>query len=199
MASIKDIPEKKGPEPQYPVLDIIGKRWSPRAFDSKDVSDKELYQLFEAMRWAPSSMNAQPWRMLFTRKGDEAFDKLHETLAEGNKSWAKDAPVLMLAMINKYLSDGSLNGSAKHDLGLAVGNLLSQATSMGIGVHQMGGFSKEKAIDLFNIPEEFSPNTVLAVGYFGRPDQLSDKLRARELNPRTRIELSDFVFHNTIK
>ncbi|XOV90901.1 MAG: nitroreductase family protein [Bacteroidota bacterium] len=199
MASIKDIPEKKGPNPQYPVIDEISKRWSPRAFDPKDISDDNLYQLFEAMRWAPSSMNAQPWRILFARRGDEAFNKLHEALSPNNKSWTEDAPILMLAMVKKHLSDGSINGSAKHDLGLAMGNLLAQATSMGIGVHQMGGFSKEKVIDLLEIPDEFIPNTMVAIGYYGNPDQLPDKLKTRELNPRTRMEISDFVFQNSLK
>ncbi len=199
MVSIESIPSKKGSDPQFLVHDLIIKRWSPRAFDPKDISDEELNRLFEAMRWAPSSMNAQPWRVLFARKGEEGFDKLVEALAEGNKPWAKEAPVLMMAMIKKTLPDGSPNGSARHDLGLAMGNLLVQATSMGLGVHQMGGFSREKAIELFKIPENLAPNTIIALGHFGDPDQLSDKLKQRELNPRKRNEVREFVFHNALK
>ncbi|MBV6643681.1 MAG: nitroreductase family protein [Cyclobacteriaceae bacterium] len=198
MASTESIPNKKGSDPRYPVNDLIIKRWSPRAFDPKDITEEELNQLFEAMRWAPSSMNAQPWRMLYAHKGEEGFDKLVESLNEGNKSWAKEAPVLMLAMIKQDLPNGSPNGSARHDLGLAMGNLLAQATSMGIGVHQMGGFSREKAIELFNIPDDLAPNTVIAIGHFGDPSQLSDKLKERELNPRSRNEVSEFTFHNSL-
>ncbi len=199
MVSIDTIPDKKGSDPQHPVHDLIIKRWSPRAFDPKAITDEELNQLFEAMRWAPSSMNAQPWRMLYARKGEDAFDKIHESLMEGNKSWAINAPVLMLAMIKKTLNDGSPNASARHDLGLAMGNLLVQATSMGIGVHQMGGFSKEKASELFQLPEDYAPNTVVALGYFGNPDSLPDRLRERELNPRSRNKVEEFVFHGSVK
>ena len=39
----------------HEVLDLIERRWSPRAFDpAKDVSQAELLRLFEAARWAPS-------------------------------------------------------------------------------------------------------------------------------------------------
>jgi nitroreductase len=49
----------------HDILDVIRNRWSPRAFDpSRDVPAADLRRLFEAARWAPSSMNEQPWRFL---------------------------------------------------------------------------------------------------------------------------------------
>ncbi len=199
MATIDNIPEKRGSVPSHSVHDLIIKRWSPRAFDSRELSAAELNQLFEAMRWAPSSMNAQPWRMLYAFKGEESFSKIHDTLMEGNKPWAEHAPVLVLAMIKNTLPNGDPNGSAKHDLGLAVGNLLTQATSMGIGVHQMGGFSKEKAAEHFDLPKDIVPNTVLAIGYFGDPESLKEPFKSRETNVRKRVEISDFAFHGILK
>ncbi len=37
-------------------------RWSPRSFDDTPMTETELKAILEAARWAPSAMNAQPWR-----------------------------------------------------------------------------------------------------------------------------------------
>lgn len=178
----------------YPILDVIANRWSPRAFDDRIVEDKVLMSLFEAARWAPSSMNEQPWRFIYTHKGTSTHAKIVETLMEGNKHWARNAPVLLLTLVKKTHSNGSTNGAALHDLGLAMGNLSIQATNEGIGLHQMGGFSAEKAVELFTIPEEYSAVTAVALGYFGDPDQLPDGLKERELSERKRLPLASIVY-----
>ena len=199
MEKYQKIPVKAGSNPDYPVNDLIIKRWSPRAFSEKKISKDSLQSLLEAMRWAPSSMNAQPWRIIYAFNGDESFNKISDTLMDSNKIWAPKAPVLLLALVKKTLPNGSENASAKHDLGLAVGNLLTQATSLGIGVHQMGGFSKDQAINALEIPDDYEPNTVIALGYFGEVDNLPDKLRDREKSSRTRNKVEEFAFHGKIE
>ena len=79
-------------------------------------------------------------------------------------------------------------------MGLAVANLTFQATALDLYVHQMGGFNPEKARELFAIPGGFDPVTMLAIGYLGEPDMLDERLRERELSPRTRRPLAEFVF-----
>src|SRR4051812_11541197 len=80
-----------------PVHPLLTKRWSPRGFDQNHVLDDDaLTGLLEAARWAPSANNSQPWRFLVTRRGDEAFDRLAEVLAPGNRSWALAASALVL-------------------------------------------------------------------------------------------------------
>lgn len=185
----------KKADTEYDVHPLLAHRYSPRAFEDRMLSEYELMQLFEAMRWAPSSMNEQPWRIIYAVKGEEAFEKITQTLNPTNALWASEAAVLLLTLVKKTFSGNeNQNHMAHHDLGLAIGNLTLQATALGIGLHQMAGFSRTKAIELFNITEDYESVTAIALGYFGEPDQLPDHLRARELARRTRRPVRDFAF-----
>lgn len=55
---------EKPADTQYPIHDVMRRRWSPRAFDERPIEPEKLRSLFEAARWAPSSNNGQPWRFL---------------------------------------------------------------------------------------------------------------------------------------
>src|SRR6266404_2210708 len=54
----------KPAETQYPIEEILRRRWSPRSFSERLVEPEKLQSLFEAARWAPSSFNEQPWNMI---------------------------------------------------------------------------------------------------------------------------------------
>ncbi|MBI1730763.1 nitroreductase family protein [Candidatus Acetothermia bacterium] len=181
----------------YPLHDLIKRRWSPRAFSKKSVEPEKLRSLLEAARWAPSSGNEQPWRFIVTRKDeDEAFELLRACLNEGNQAWAKNVPVLMLSIAKMFRGDDVTrpNRTALYDVGLSVGNLVIQATALGLHVHQMGGFDAQKARQTFQIPAHFEPIAAIAVGYLGDPAQLDEKLREREIAPRERKPLRELIF-----
>ena len=149
---------------------IFYKRQSPRNFTDQEVSKMVLMTLFEAARWAPSSFNEQPWRFIIGKKNDETtgeiYDKLFSCLNEFNQEWASDAPVLILTLTKtKFSKTGEINEHALHDLGLAMGNLINQATMMGLVVHQMGGFSNDKAKEVFKIDEGLDSVAIAAIGY----------------------------------
>lgn len=78
-----------------------------------------------------------------------------------------------------------------------MGNLTLQAQSLGLFLHQMGGFDADKARTLYNIPEDYEPVAAIAVGYPGNVNQLDADLQQRELSPRSRKPLTDFVFSGT--
>ena len=59
---------EKPADTQYPIHDLLRRRWSPRAFDDRPIEPEKLRSLFEAARWAPSSNNEQPWRFLVATK-----------------------------------------------------------------------------------------------------------------------------------
>lgn len=186
-------------EIESPVMEVIKARRSIRAYSPKPVEPEKIEMLFEAARWAPSSMNEQPWTYIYATKDQpELWEKLLETLKDGNKIWAASAPLLILSMARKKLiRNGMTNGSAKYDLGSANAFLSLQATELGLNVHQMGGYDKLKAIENFGIPEEeYELGVVLAVGYPGTPEQLPENLRKREIAPRIRYTTESFV-HNS--
>ena len=186
----------------HEVLPLIRERWSPRAFDAtRTVSVDDLWRLFEAARWAPSSMNEQPWRFVVAHRDHsaDAHQKLLSCLNTGNQSWASTAPVLILAAVQMVAEKtGETNRHAYYDAGQAVAFLTLQAQSQGLGIRQMEGFSHAIAREVCHVPEGFEPAVVMAVGYPGSPESLvSEKHRAAEITPRRRRKASDFVFDGT--
>jgi len=175
--------------------ELIRNRWSPRAFAEKPVPPEVLRSIFEAARWAPSSNNEQPWAYLVATNDDpENFAKMLGVLVEFNANWAKHAPVLALSVAHlKTQREGKPNRVALHDVGSASAQLTFEANARGLQVHQMAGFDTERARQTFAIPADWEPVAAMAIGYPGDPESLSEKLRDRELAPRTRKPLAEFV------
>lgn len=190
---------EKPADVDHPIHDLLRRRWSPRAFSDRVVEPETLQSLFEAARWAPSSNNEQPWHFIVGTKDDaHAHDRLFQCLKEGNKKWAFRAPVLMLSVARLNFEDEDTpNRHAWHDTGMAVFSLTVQATALGLVVHQMAGFDVNKARADLKIPAGYDPVAMIAVGYPGDPDELPDSLRGRELKPRERKPVTEFVSSGT--
>lgn len=182
-----------------PIHAFISNRKSIRAFDPQPMNDETVYQLFEAARWAPSAFNEQPWRFIIARRETEAeFQKMLEVLSPSNRNWAMNGSVLILTIAKLNSSHNNLpNRHALHDVGLSVGNLSVQATSMGLSLHQMGGFDSVKAKEFYEIPEGYEPISIIIVGFPGNIELLPEALRLRELKERVRMPVEDIVFSGT--
>lgn len=152
--------------------------------------------MFEAARWAASSYNEQPWSYVVATKADpEAFARLLTCLVEANQAWAAAAPVLALGCTSlRFSRNDQPNAAAVHDLGLASANLTFEATARGLVIHQMIGILPDKARELYRIPHGVQAVTGLAIGYAADPSALPEKYRERDLAPRSRKPLSEFVF-----
>jgi nitroreductase len=180
----------------HPIHELLTKRWSPYAFADRPVAESDLRSLFEAARWAASSYNEQPWSYIIATKDDpQQFQRVLSCLVDGNQAWAKNVPVLGLGIVtHRFKLNNKENRAAVHDLGLAAGNLVMEATARGLVVHQMIGILPDKARETFQIPEGSEAWTGLAIGYAGDPETLPDKLKERDLAPRQRKPLREFVF-----
>ena len=180
----------------HPIHDLLMERWSPRSFADRPVEDNVLLSLFEAARWAPSSFNEQPWVFFVARRSEqEEWHKALECLVPGNQKWAEGAPVLVLTAIRtNHEKNGNANRVALHDLGLAVGNLVVEATNRDLVVHQMEGIDLQKVRDAYKLPDHYAPQTGIAIGYPGPPTRLEEDLRKKELAERKRKPLTEFVF-----
>lgn len=191
--------KQKSADFESPILDVIQLRRSRRAYAEKPVEQEKINSLFEAARWAPSSVNEQPWIYLYATKDQtELYGKIFESLTESNKIWAKHAPLLIVSLIRKTYSRNDLpNLSARYDLGAANALLSLQAAHHELNVHQMGGFSAEILRNNLNIPNQFEPVVVMAVGYLGDVQLLPEHLKVRELAPRERYLRQEFVMNKT--
>jgi len=189
--------EKSAVLGEYKLHPLIVGRWSPYAFTDKPVEPKKLLSCFEAARWGPSSFNEQPWKFIIASKQDgELYAKLFNALVEFNQGWVKAAPLLMLTATKTNFALNNLpNPHCKHDVGLAMGNFLMQATHLGLYVHQMSGFDFEKARVAAKLPEGYEPAAMVAIGYHGDLKTLPEPLQQREEKPRVRKDLKEIVYH----
>lgn len=189
----------KSTEIEAPILEVIRNRRSKRAFSDKAVSHETIQALFEAARWAPSSVNEQPWTYIYATKDQpDLWQKIFDALNDSNKIWAQHAPLLILSLAKKNFSRNERpNGSAKYDLGAANAFLSLQATDLGLIVHQMGGYDQERARVALNIPETFDLAVIMAVGYPGDPNELPEHLKLRELAPRERYVQHAFAMNRS--
>jgi nitroreductase len=180
----------------HPIEEILKQRWSPRAFSDRMVEPEKLQSLFEAARWAASSFNEQPWSFIVATKNNPAeYAALLNCLTEKNQQWAQLAPVLMVSVAKlKFEKNDKPNRHAFHDVGMAVANMIVQATAFGLYVHQMAGFSPERVREIYGVPEGFEPVAAIALGYAGDPSVLPEQFQQQELGPRLRKPIETFVF-----
>lgn len=186
-----DLQVKHGRQAEYDIDETYLSRWSPRSFLEKDVPEEVLMSVLEAARWAPSAMNAQPWRFIIARTQEDR-EKFHSFIKEGNRKWCEKAPVLVA-----ILSD---NKGSYHafDTGSSWGYLSLQATKKGLITHPMAGFYQDQAREALNIPDDFDIQLVVAIGYQGEKEALPAELQDRE-QPSNRRPLKELIFEGEYK
>ena len=179
---------------QFPVNDLIKNRWSARSFADVEIPDEEIHTLIEAASWAPSANNEQPWKFHIAKKGEEAFDKVWESLMQGNKPWCKNAAAFITIFArDTFAASGKPNAWASHDVGIATGYLLLQATSMEIYCHPMAGYDKAILKENLNYEEGLIPQCIIAIGYLDDAEKLEEPYKTRELTPRARKSVEELM------
>lgn len=185
------------------LLKSISNRYSPRSFSSIEVEKEKLDLIFEAARWAPSTFNSQPWRFYVANKFENKnfSNQIINCLTGFNKSWANTAPILIVTVVKNTFDHNNMpNKHAWHDLGLAVGNMLNQATEIGLFMHQMAGIEHDKIARLLNLSSEYEPVTVIALGYLGKIEDLPPEIqKAENEKQRVRKQLSEIVNYIPLK
>ncbi len=166
----------------YPIHPIFLKRWSPRAMSGEALSEQELMTLFEAARWAPSTYNEQEWRFLFARNGGANWEIFFGLLMEANQVWCAKAALLVVVLSKKtFTMNGKPNPVHTFDSGAAFENLALQGAEMGLVVHGMAGFDRDKARTQLKVPDDYSVEAMIAIGKPGDPALLPPELRDREV------------------
>ena len=177
----------------HPIDNLFLDRWSPRAMSGEAIAQEELMVLFEAARWAPSSYNNQPWRILYAQRDTEQWTLFFDLMVEFNQAWAKNAAAL-LVLVSKTTFDMNGEPSVTHsyDTGAAWENLALQGWLKGLVVHGMQGFDYERAHTDLNVPEGYRVEAMAAVGKPGNVDTLPSELREREA-PSERRKLDQTI------
>lgn len=157
------------------------------------LSEQDLLRLFEAARWAPSSGNNQPWRMLYARAGTPAFATFFDLLVPGNQIWCHRAGALLCVVSKNTRENGAAARTHSFDTGAAWMSLALQGLAMGLVVHGMEGFDYDRARAALRVPDDHTVECMIAVGHPGRVEDIPEKLQARE-QPSDRRPVSSFAF-----
>lgn len=186
----------KAAQADHTIHDVIRRRWSPRAFDDRPVDAATIRSLFEAARWAPSAGNGQPWSFILAdRFRDPAgFATMLDLLNPSNQTWARQAPLLLIGVAQRIRDEGKEARHALYDLGMAAENLVLQAVDLGLAAHQMAGFDHARAREVYGIPATHEAIVAIAIGYQGHHSALPDDLQLREVAPRSRKPITEFVY-----
>ena len=156
------------------LQEAILKRRSVRKFTDDVVTDEELKQIFEAVRWSPSWANTQTWEFIVVR--DKALiEKVTGTYSEKNPATKGSlaASALIVACAKTGISgcyDGKAVTAVNHwemfDLGIAVQTLCLKAHELGLGTVVVGLMNHDACEKILAIPEG---HKVIAVIPIGRP------------------------------
>jgi nitroreductase len=177
----------------YEIDPLFLRRWSPRAMNGEPLAEAELMRLFEAARWAPSSGNNQPWRLVYGRAKTGSFERLFNLLADGNKPWCARAGALLVVLSKKTLDNGKPARTHSFDTGAAWMGLALQATIMGLAVHGMAGFDYDRARVDLAVPDDYDVEAMVALGHPGRLEDLPEPYRSREVK-NGRRPVREFAF-----
>ncbi|MBN1365813.1 MAG: nitroreductase family protein [Syntrophaceae bacterium] len=159
------------------LQEAILKRRSVRKFTEENVTDEELRQIFEAVRWSPSWANTQTWEFIIVR--DRALiEKITATYSEKNPAvkCSLAASTLIVACAKTGIS-GCYGGkeltSIKNweifDLGIAVQTLCLKAHELGLGTVIVGLMNHEACEKIIGIPEGRKVIAVIPIGRSATP------------------------------
>jgi nitroreductase len=156
------------------LQEAILKRRSVRKFTEEIITDDDLRQIFEAVRWSPSWANTQVWEFIIVRD-KELIEKVTGTYSETNpaKKCSLTASALIVACAKTGISGcyGGKEATAiqnwyMFDLGIAVQTLCLKAHELGLGTVVVGLMDHEACKKIVAVPEG---HTVVAVIPIGRP------------------------------
>ena len=178
------------------LMKILKNRKATRAFSSAKLSEEKINQLMAAAQLSASCFNKQPWRFLFLTE-ESAIEKGRKALFKGN-SWAKNAPLLVVGFSKPDLDCQLPDGRNYYlfDLGMAVQNMMLQATELNLVARPMAGFAPDMIRQEFDIPGEFEIIVMVAFGFEGNINDLDEKLQARFKEPRKRNPLPENFYLN---
>ncbi|MDA3631180.1 malonic semialdehyde reductase [Saccharopolyspora oryzae] len=154
------------------------------AFTDEPVSDEQVQAIYDLVKWAPTSMNQQPLRIVLVRS-EEGKQRLLPHLMEGNRGKTEKAPLVALLAADTdfhenlprvfphapnakdiFADDTFREQNAKLNASLQVAYFILGVRAAGLAAGPMTGF------DAAGINEEFFPGgkqQVLVAVNIGKP------------------------------
>jgi 3-hydroxypropanoate dehydrogenase len=193
---------------ERPTLDAAGRDLLFRAARThsawldRPVEDAKLVELYDLLKWGPTSANSLPLRIVFL-KSREAKEKLRPALSSGNVAKTMAAPVTaILAYDTKFYEalretfphepeavswftgpgkEGVAEETAFRNSSLQGGYFILAARAVGLDCGPMSGFDRAKVDATFFPDGRWRSNFLCNLGY-GDPSKLPPR------NPRLPFE-----------
>ena len=156
---------------------------SHNEWQDRPVSDAQLEQMYEVMKWGSTSANCSPARILFVKSAD-AKEKLKPLLMEGNQAKTMAAPVCAIIGYDVEFyeklpklfphtdakswfagNDDLIEETAFRNSSLQGAYLMLAARSLGLDCGPMSGFDKEGVKNEFFADTAVKPNFICNLGY----------------------------------
>lgn len=150
----------------------------------KPVSDEQIHAMYDAMKWAPTSANSSPARLVFVKSAGQK-EKLVACMSPGNAEKTRKAPVtaiigMDMAFYEKLLqlfphapdarswfegNDAVVESTAFRNSSLQGAYLMLAARALGLDCGPMSGFDADKINEAFFGDTQVKVNFVCNIGY----------------------------------
>lgn len=153
------------------------------SWSDREVSDETLHQLYDVMKFGPTSANSSPARLLFVRSA-EGKSKLKQALSSGNLEKTMKAPVTVIVAHDPqfyeklpflfphadarswFAGNASLAETTAFRNGTLQGAyLVLAARALGLDCGPMSGFDNAKVDELFLAGTGWKSNFLVNLGY----------------------------------
>ena len=172
-----EAPAIGGTAPRGEVVECIKGRRSARQFNGKEVALDEVRTLIDIAKWAPSSCNLQPWKVLvLTTPEDKEFLTRYYKAAH-NHFWTS-APLILVVLANLGVYSDAMTPYVQLDSGAFIQNLLLLLHAHGLAACWVGFTAwdnygncrvdeseREEFYARFGTPREYLPTSLIPVGY----------------------------------
>lgn len=153
------------------------------AFLPREVSDEQLQQLYDLVKFGPTSANSSPMRLVFV-KSPEAKAKLGPTLSEGNRAKTLAAPVTAIVANDHAFyehlpklfphadakswfvgNQGLIDTTAFRNATLQGAYVIMAARALGLDCGPMSGFDNAAVDAAFFAGTTVKSNFLINIGY----------------------------------
>ena len=174
-------------------------------WQDRPVPDAKLHELYELLKWGPTSANSSPARFVFVRT-PEGKAKLKEALSAGNTEKTMTAPVTVIVCYDSYFyvklgqlfphadakpwftsSPEFAEKTAFRNGSLQGAYLMLAARAVGLDVGAMSGFDNAKVDELFLFGTGWKSNFLVNLGY-GDPAGLFPRSPRLSFDEAARLE-----------
>jgi len=165
------------------VFEAIKERRSVRDYTDKKVSEKDVEQLIEAARWAPSAGNTQPWEFVIV-KDAEMKRKLSD--AALNQTFIQKAPVIIVVCADENRSSKRYGKRGEklysiQDTAAATENIILAAQELGLATCWVGAFQEKEVAKALKAPKNVKPVAIITVGYPAGKQAATQRMPVKEI------------------